>query len=80
MSAVKVSSRGQIVLPKSLREALSIRQGDRLSVEREGDHLVLHRLAPAPSSENWQAWRGILEGSGALRDHLEEHRTEAEER
>jgi AbrB family looped-hinge helix DNA binding protein len=74
MSVVTVSSKGQIVLPKDLREELEIREGDSLEVQREGDELHLRRLSSPSPPADWRAWRGILEGSGALEDHLREHR------
>ena len=41
MSYVKISSKYQITIPKSLREALSLRAGDRLYIIREGDKIIL---------------------------------------
>lgn len=37
----KVSSKGQIVLPISIRNKLRIREGDPLEAVIEGDHIVL---------------------------------------
>jgi len=78
MSVVTVSSKGQIVLPKELRQELEIREGDSIEIQREGDGLHLRRLVSAPPPADWRAWRGILEGSGALEEHLREHREEIE--
>ena len=78
MSVVTVSSKGQIVLPKDLRHELNIQEGDSLDVERDGTGLRLRRLAPESRPADWKAWRGVLAGSGALRDHLREHRDEIE--
>ncbi len=44
MAKVKVSSKHQITLPKSAREALGIEAGDELYVVREGDKLVFKTL------------------------------------
>ncbi|MFQ6075429.1 MAG: AbrB/MazE/SpoVT family DNA-binding domain-containing protein [Candidatus Bathyarchaeia archaeon] len=41
MSYVKVSSKYQITIPRSVREALGLNAGDKLYVVREGDKLVL---------------------------------------
>ena len=41
MSYVKVSSKYQITLPKSVREALGVKAGDKLYVTYEGDKLIL---------------------------------------
>jgi AbrB family looped-hinge helix DNA binding protein len=78
MSVVTVSSKGQIVLPKELREELEIQEGDSLEIQREGDGLHLRRLSSSAPPAEWRAWRGILAGSGALEEHLREHREEIE--
>lgn len=81
MTIVTVSSKGEIVLPQELRDQLGIHEGDSIAIRREGDELHLRRLrgAESPPAE-WQAWRGVLAGLEALREHLQEHRGEAAER
>lgn len=39
-----VSSRGQIVVPKPIRDALGIRDGDILDVQESGTRIILTRL------------------------------------
>jgi AbrB family looped-hinge helix DNA binding protein len=39
-----VSSRGQIVVPKPIRDALDIRDGDILDVQESGARIILTRL------------------------------------
>jgi AbrB family looped-hinge helix DNA binding protein len=75
MPIVTLSSKGQIVLPSEIRQALGLQQGDRLNIALEGDHLVLTRLRPVPE-QNWQRWRGCLAGTWALQEHLAEHADE----
>lgn len=41
---VKVSSKGQIVLPKDVRKQLDIIPGKRLSVEVKGKEVILRKL------------------------------------
>lgn len=43
----RVSSRGQVVIPQSVREAIHLREGEILAVYGEGDTIVLKRI-PAP--------------------------------
>ncbi len=38
---VKVSAKGQITLPKDVREALNIQPGDSIAITRVDDHLEL---------------------------------------
>lgn len=45
MSLVRVSSKGQLVVPKEIREALGIRPGTILEVTRKGRKIVLEPLA-----------------------------------
>jgi AbrB family looped-hinge helix DNA binding protein len=41
MNVVKVLRHGQITLPKTVREALGIKEGDILEIELERFHLIL---------------------------------------
>ena len=43
---LKVRRKGVLILPKKLREEVSIREGDDVIVEVEGDKLVLRVLRP----------------------------------
>ncbi|GAB5603083.1 hypothetical protein FJNA_16090 [Thermus sp. FJN-A] len=49
MSRTRLSSKGQVVLPKAVREALGLKPGDELWVEVEGDSLRLRPLRGRPS-------------------------------
>lgn len=40
---VTVDSKGRIVLPKELRERLGLTAGTEVTVDEEGDHLVVER-------------------------------------
>ena len=55
-----VSERGQITLPKSLRDRLSIQPGTALIAEEKEGHLVLRRAVVTPvhiySDEEIQSW------------------------
>jgi AbrB family looped-hinge helix DNA binding protein len=76
MTTATVSSKGQIVLPKQLRDELSIREGDRVEISREQDHIVLRLIEDRGTTSDWRRWRGVLSGSDALEEHLREHREE----
>ena len=41
MQQAKVTFKGQITIPKAVREALDIQQGDSVTFRLEGDHAVL---------------------------------------
>jgi AbrB family looped-hinge helix DNA binding protein len=78
MATVTISSKGQIVLPKRLREEMSIREGDRLELSREDDRLVLRPVVQPARERDWKRWRGVLSGTDALADHVREHRADVE--
>jgi AbrB family looped-hinge helix DNA binding protein len=78
MVAVSVSSKGQVVIPKEVRDALGIRQGEQLEVAVEGDRIVLSRPSGPPAGLDWRRWRGFLRGTNALEEHLAEHRAEVD--
>ena len=50
----KLSSKGQIVIPKEVRRALGLDSGDLLLVSVEGDRIILRKI------ESIDKFRGIL--------------------
>jgi AbrB family looped-hinge helix DNA binding protein len=54
MEQVTVSSKGQIAIPKQVREALNLSEGSRLTLEIRGQEIILSKGA---------AWRK-LQGAG----------------
>lgn len=44
IATTTVSSRGQVVIPKSLRQELHLDKGDSLLIVRKGDSLILKKL------------------------------------
>lgn len=59
METVKVSSKGQIVIPKSLRDAFAIVPGTRFVISADGDEI---RLRPAPALNPTR----VIDGLGLL--------------
>jgi AbrB family looped-hinge helix DNA binding protein len=41
--SARLSSKGQVTVPRAVREALSLQEGDRLVFRVEGDHAILAR-------------------------------------
>ena len=58
MEQVKVSSKGQVAIPKAIRDALNLSEGTRLTLEMRGQEIVLSKEP---------AWRK-LQGASADRD------------
>ncbi|MDP2859452.1 MAG: AbrB/MazE/SpoVT family DNA-binding domain-containing protein [Bacillota bacterium] len=52
---VKVTSKGQITLPKEVREVMMVREGDHLEAAITDDSLVLRRRDEVPDSEKIRA-------------------------
>ncbi len=62
MSSTSVTSKGQVTIPKEIRQQLGIRKGTRIHFEIVGDHNELH-IAETPSP-------ATSEGFGMLKsDH-----------
>jgi AbrB family looped-hinge helix DNA binding protein len=65
-----LSSKGQLVIPSELRKQLGMRPGTGVSLEVEGDRIV---MVP-DSSLNWRNMTGWLKGKPTALDILEHQR------
>ena len=80
MATTTVSSKGQVVIPRAVREKYGLTAGTRLEVAESNEGLVLAPLRQARSSgrrAGWRTLRGSAKGTTALKEHLAEHRREA---
>jgi len=80
MATTTVSSKGQVVIPRALREKYRLTSGTRLEVAESDEGLVLAPVKPARTSRRqagWRALRGSAKGTNALQKHVAEHRREA---
>jgi len=66
MAIVKTSSKGQIVIPKKIRQKLGIMPGKKVSIQVVGQHV---EISPIPD-DPVKALRGILKGGPSLADEL----------
>lgn len=68
----RIDELGRVVIPKELRRALKIKEGDPLEIYRDNDKLVLTKYAPADEAqdavETLQEWLKDAEQSAALTD------------
>ena len=62
MLKARLSSRGQLALPKAVREQLDLGDGAFLTVRVEGDEVILRKLVTG----NWREWEGRFKGSDLL--------------
>ncbi len=74
MQLAKITARGQTTIPKRVREAAGLREGDVIAFEVERDHLVVYKISPGrdhylqglsgamsewASPEDEEAWREL---------------------
>ena len=64
----KVLPKGQITIPKDIREQLSINIGDRLTLVCDGDRLFLMNSAVFALKEFQKAMKGQAEKAGLTSD------------
>jgi antitoxin PrlF len=62
----KVGTKGQVVIPKAIRDRIGIRPGDEVAFEAEGDLIRIRRVADAAADRATQikGLRGLWSGEG----------------
>jgi AbrB family looped-hinge helix DNA binding protein len=71
MEQVTVSSKGQIAIPKQVREALNLTEGSKLTLEVRGQDIVLSKGA---------AWKRLQGAGGELMSAFAAFKQEERER
>ena len=75
MTKATISPKGQIAIPKALRERLNFKAGTEVSIDVQGESLVMRRLVR--NHPNWRTMQGMVRGGESLTQSLEaEHRAE----
>jgi AbrB family looped-hinge helix DNA binding protein len=64
----KVMAKGQITLPKDIREALGVKTGDRVTLIRQDNHVIMMNSAVYAMSMLQAAMQGEAEKSGLRSD------------
>jgi AbrB family looped-hinge helix DNA binding protein len=72
MTTATISSKGQIAIPKAVRDRLNLKAGTEVAIEVQGESLVMKRVVPA--FPDWRTMRGMSKGAGSLTKALEEER------
>ena len=65
-----VSSKGQITIPKHVREALGIEPGDPLEFEVRGREFVVRKKSKSDSGINWERVYGVVDLGGRNTDEI----------
>jgi AbrB family looped-hinge helix DNA binding protein len=66
MTKATISSKGQIAIPKAVRERLNLKAGTEVSIDVQGEVLVMKRLVR--NHPDWHTMRGIFRGANLLKD------------
>ena len=54
---ITLSSKGQIVLPKDVRDALDLKPGEKLTLERVGRRIIIEQSAPPRKRISYEEFR-----------------------
>ncbi len=68
MQTTRLTSKGQVVIPKAIRDRLKVMPGTELTVTLEGGRIVLNPVRV--KSQRLSAWPGFGRGVPALSDEL----------
>jgi AbrB family looped-hinge helix DNA binding protein len=72
MTKATVSSKGQIAIPKAVRERLNLKPGTELEIDVQGQTLVMKRVVS--KFPDWRTMRGMIKDGPSLTKALEEER------
>lgn len=83
MEIAKISSKGQITLPISVRKKLKLKSGDQVVIQEENGRFYFDNAALVAFTRIEQAFDGAAEEAGfaneqALQNYVEEMRKETE--
>ena len=74
---VKLSSKGQLVIPKSIREALGLRRGTRFYVQVDRGKIILEPQTASPADALYGKYADADFLTGLEEEHQQEIRDEA---
>jgi AbrB family looped-hinge helix DNA binding protein len=72
MIKAAISSQGQVAIPKSVRDRLNLKAGTKLSIDVQGESLVMRRLVSG--LPDWRTIEGMARGGESLTKALMEER------
>ena len=72
MTKATISTKGQISIPKRIRERLNLKPGTQVVIDVQGEQVVMKRLVSG--FPDWRSMRGMFRGAGDLQDDLAKER------
>ncbi len=72
MTKATISSKGQIAIPKAVRERLNLKAGTQISIDVQGESMIMKRLVR--SYPDWRTMEGMARGGQSLTQALMEER------
>ena len=73
-----VGERGQVVIPKEIRDRLGLEKGMILEVETSGDDGAIVLRPIRKRRKDWRDWIGAFEGQKLTKEYLREKEKEKE--
>jgi AbrB family looped-hinge helix DNA binding protein len=67
MEQITVSSKGQIAIPKAVRDALNLSEGTKLTLDVRGQEIVLSKQPSWKKLQGAAAGRGLMAAFSAFR-------------
>lgn len=74
MTKATISSKGQIAIPKAVRERLNLKAGTEVSIDVQGEALVVKKTVR--NNPDWRTMRGMFRGADLLKDLTDERAAE----
>ena len=71
---IRFTVKGQVVIPRWLRNRFEIAEGTRAQVYADGDHIILKPITP----KYLRTLRGSLKGTGVLKALMDDRKRERE--
>jgi AbrB family looped-hinge helix DNA binding protein len=65
MTIAKITSKGQVTIPKKVREKLGVEPGETLSFEEQGDVIVVRKAVNKSPFDKWVGRLKHLKGIGS---------------
>ena len=62
MARAKITTKGQVTLPKAIRDELGLRPGDVIDFVREGTHIHVQKVVGESPFERWSGYLKHLDG------------------